>query len=77
MEKEENAKIDLLESEVTALKQKVNEIVACLEDNELTRKVNVDYLYPETEAEEEEAEEETAEEPEAEATEEAGVKPTA
>jgi len=75
MEEELNAKIDLLESEVTALKQKVNEIVACLEDNELFRKVSVDYLYPEEE-EDTLDEEETAEEPEKEATEEPEVKPS-
>ncbi len=74
MTEELNAKIDLLESEITALKQRVNEIVACLEDNELTRKVSVDYLYPEEE--EEEAEEETKEEPAEETTEEAEVKPS-
>ena len=74
MTDELNAKIELLESEVTALKQKVNEIVSCLEDNELSRKISVDYLYPEEEAEEEPAEEE-AEEPEEEATEEPEVKP--
>jgi len=66
-----------LESEVTALKQKVNEIVSCLEDNELSRKISVEYLYPEEEeAEEEEVKEETAEEPKVEATEEAEVKPS-
>ena len=68
MTEELNAKIDLLESEITTLKQKVNEIIACLEDNELSRKVSVDYLYPEEEDAEEE--EEPAEEPEEEATEE-------
>ncbi len=72
MTEELNAKIDLLETEVTDLKQKVNEIVACLEDNELSRKVSVDYLYPE----EEEAKEKPAEEPEVEATEEPEVKPS-
>ena len=77
MTEELNAKIDLLETEVTDLKQKVNEIVACLEDNELSRKVSVDYLYPEVEAtEEEEAKEKPAEEPEVEATEEPEVKPS-
>ena len=66
MEEKLNAKIDLLESEITALKQKVNEIIACLEDNELTRKVNVNYLYPEEDGAEEE---EVKEEPEVETTE--------
>lgn len=61
---EENKRIEDLESKVVILMNKVNELVACLEENNLSRKVSVDYIYPETMAEEEKktTEEETPEE---------------
>lgn len=37
--------IELLESKVESLTQKINEVIACLEDNEIYRKVSVDYVY--------------------------------
>ena len=63
MTEELNAKIDLLESEIEILKQKTNEVIACLEDNELSRKVSIEYLYPEEmEEDNKPAEEETTKE---------------
>lgn len=58
---EEN-KIELLEAKLEVVTQKLNEVISCLEDNELTRKLSVEYLYPEDMQEEEEREEEEAEE---------------
>jgi len=60
--------VEVLEVKVEALTQKVNELVSCLEDNELYSKVAVDYIYPEGQQEEgeeepEEAPEEKPEEP--------------
>lgn len=42
-------KITILENEVTLLKEKINEIIACLDENELSRKTSVDYLETEEE----------------------------
>ena len=50
-----------VEDRLLALENKANEIVACLEENEITRKVGVDYIISEEETEEEETEEETEE----------------
>ena len=46
--------VELLEAKVDSLVTKVNEIVSCLEDNELYPKVSVDYIYPDVEEETEE-----------------------
>lgn len=57
---EDKTKIEVLEEKVEILTEKLNEVISCLEDNELTRKLGVDYLYPEGEEENaEESEEET------------------
>lgn len=45
------------EKKVESLTQKVNEVVLCLEDNKLYRKVAVEYVYSEEEKEEETKEE--------------------
>jgi len=63
-------RIEALENGFNVLTQKINEIVGCLEDNELFRKVSVDYVYTEEMPEEETAEEETVETPEEETKEE-------
>jgi len=52
----------LLASKVDDLTNKVNEIVAVLSDNGLTRKIAVDYIYNEEETEESEEEKEDSEE---------------
>ena len=49
---EEN-KVEVLEEKVELLTQKLNEVVSCLQDNKLSRKVPVDYIYSEGEEEEE------------------------
>lgn len=54
MTKELKESIELLEKKVELINQKVNELVLCLEDNELFRKVAVDYIYPDEEKEKEE-----------------------
>ena len=64
MTEELKNKVELLEVKVDSLTQKVNELVSCLEDNELYRKVSVDYIYPEKKEEEEGEEEEKEETPE-------------
>ncbi len=62
--KEVKARIKGLEAEVETLKEKLNEVISCLADNELTRKSIVDYIYPEEEEEKEEGEDkETKETP--------------
>lgn len=62
MTEELNAKIEILEGKVELLTQKLNEVISCLEDNELSRKVTIDYIYNEGVEGEEKPEEETAEE---------------
>ena len=57
MTEELKNKIELLEEKVDLLTQKVNEVVSCLEDNELFRKTAIDYVYPEEQKEEETPEE--------------------
>jgi hypothetical protein len=49
-------RLQSVEAEVETLKEKLNEVISCLADNELTRKSVVDYLYPEEEEEEEDKE---------------------
>ena len=56
---EEKTKVEVLEEKVEVLTQKLNEVVSCLEDNKLSRKVAVDYIYPEEEKEEEKEAKET------------------
>lgn len=51
-------RLQSVEAEVETLKEKLNEVVSCLADNELTRKSVVDYLYPEEEEEDKEKAEE-------------------
>ena len=62
MTKELETKIEILESNVAALTLKINEIVSCLEDNKLFRKIGVDYIEEEEDEEEEEIPKETPEE---------------
>jgi len=65
MTKEENTKsIEvlkentlLLASKVDELTNKLNEVIAVLQDNDLTRKISVDYIYSEEETKESEEEE--------------------
>jgi len=47
----------LLASKVDELTNKLNEVIAVLQDNELTRKISVDYIYSEEETNESEEEE--------------------
>jgi len=54
-------KVEILEKAVESLTQKVNEVVKCLEDNEIYSKNSVDYLYLDEDNEEEEEEEEKGE----------------
>jgi len=62
MTEELEGKIEVLEERVESLTQKVNEVISCLEDNNLSRKVSVEYIYPEEMAEDETPTEETKEE---------------
>ena len=50
----EEEKIKALEEEIKLIKNKLNEIVACLSENNLNRKVEVEYLFEEEEVEDEE-----------------------
>ena len=54
----------LVASKLDELTNKVNEIVAVLSENNLTRKIAVDYIYNEEETEESEEEKEDSEEDE-------------
>lgn len=49
MSEELKNKIEVLELQVETLTNKVNEVVSCLEDNELSRKVPVEYINTEAE----------------------------
>lgn len=51
MTEELTKKIELLENKVNILTEKMNEIIVCLDDNELSRKVTIDYIEAEEEAE--------------------------
>ena len=76
---DEKTRIESLESEVESLTNTINEVIACLNDNQLFRKVAVDYVYNGGEEPGEEAVEggeETVEEEEEEAVEEEEETPT-
>ncbi len=62
MTEELKQKLETLENALNILIQKVNEVVSCLEDNNLSRKVSIDYIYSEEEKNEIETANKTAEE---------------
>ena len=50
--------LEVLNKDVELHTSKLNEIIAVLQENGLTRKIEVDFIYPEGEKEEEEEESE-------------------